>query len=185
MGPNSSHFGYYGQQKPKPPIKMIALIVGVFIFLIIAIIVMQSIIKGGSIDTQAQHLSPQLTNVAALTVDGTDHLRSEDLKKINAETSIITEGAMSQLVSILPAKPDKTIANSESDASSTAKLASAALDGTYDSEYKLVLTQKLESISALLTEMYTKTKSPSIQESLSSTYKNYQALLNNLGKIKT
>jgi len=186
MGPNHSNFtGYYGAPKRQINKKLIFLIAGIVVLLFIVIFVISAVLGKDNIGTQSQHLSVRLGNLTTLTSAAAKELGSGDLKKLNAETSIITDGVQSDLAATLPKKIDKSIEADEADTTATTTLQNAALAGTYDASYKQVLQQKLESIMALLTEMYSKTKSPSLRTTLSSDYNNYQAILTNLNKIKS
>lgn len=180
MGPKQPNYGYYGEQKRRPNFKVFGLIAGVLILLVVAIVVISGLLNKDSIGTQSQHLAARLTNLSALTTSASKQLSNGDLKKLNAEASIITDGVVSNLAGTLPKKVDKAVASDESDASDTTKLGNAALAGTYDTAYRQVLQQKLESITALLSEMSNKTNSKKLRTTISDDYKNYQAVLSNL-----
>lgn len=182
MGPQPN-FGYYGEQKKRFNWKVPAIVLGGVILVLIAIFAISSFTSQNSIGTQAAHLSVRLTNLDTLTTGAAKQLQNGDLQKINAETSLITAGVAPGLASILPKKADKSVVAAESDSAQTAALANAALAGTYDAEYKTILTQKLESITALLNEMYTKTNSRSARAALKADYANYAAILADLGKV--
>lgn len=186
MQPSQPQYGYVGNQKQRqaPPFKIIGLIGGVLVLLVIAIVVMNIFLSQNSIGTQSQHLSARLSNLSTLTTSATKLLTNSELKKLNAETSIITAGTVSELESLFPKKIDANIQSEESVATDTTKLASAKLAGTYDTEYKQVLSQRLESIDALLVEMYNKTTSKATRTSIDGRYKNYQTILTNLNKLE-
>ena len=185
MGPQSQHYGYYGEQKKQFPFKIVALILGAVVLLVIAISVIGTVLKNNGVGVQAQHLSVRLANLNSLTAAGTGQLTNPDLRKLNAETAIITDGVSVDMSSIVvdTKKIDKSILSAESDTSDTTKLDAARLDGTYDSVYAKVLQQRLESMNAIFAELYAKTNSSSLRHSLDSDTSNYQAILTNLQKV--
>ena len=185
MGPQSQHYGYYGEQKKQFPFKIVGLILGVIVLLIVAIAGIGALLKNNGVGVQAQHLSVRVANLTTLTAAGKGELTNPDLRKLNAETAIITDRVGVDMSSIVvdTKKIDKTILAAESDANDTSKLASAKLDGTYDSVYAKVLQQRLESMNAIFAEISAKTNSSSLRSSLDADTSNYQAILTNLQKV--
>lgn len=183
MGPTNSGYGYYGEQKKKFPIKLVAVIAVMVIIVVILIGVIGAALGSNGLGTQAQHLSARLTNLSAVTAGAATQLHNGDLKKINAETALVTTGAGADLASILPKNVDKSITAAEADTTDTTSLSNAALNGTYDTVYKQVLQQQLQSVSALLVEMIGKAKSAPLSQTLTQDNANYQALLTSLSKI--
>lgn len=187
MGPGSyvtSTANYYNAPKRGVSKKMILLIVAGLIAVVTLIFVISSLSNRNNIGTESQHLSVQLTNLSTLTTAAGTKIGDGNLRKLNAETAIILDGVQADLATSLPKKIDKQIAADESDSTATDSLATAELAGTYDATYKNVLKEKLESVTALMSTMYSKTKSTSLKSTLNTDYKNFEAILNNVNKLQ-
>lgn len=185
MGPGSyvtSTALYYNKPKRSLSARMLLMILAALV--IIGLIVIIAVFSGrNNISTEAQHLSAQLTNLSTISANASGKLSDGNLAKINAETGLIADGAATGIKTIIPKKLDKKIIASEADATSTQKLADAALAGTYNSAYKDVLKQKLESVTAAISATYAKTKSQALRDSLNQDYNDFETLLTNLNKL--
>jgi drug/metabolite transporter (DMT)-like permease len=174
----------YGQKKRLSKKFLIGAVIGLIV-IICLIITIVSLAGKDNLGTESQHLGARLANLSVLTADGKQHLHNGNEQKINAETEIIVAGVSANLASTLPKKVDKAVASNESNAGNAAKLANAALDGTYDSTYRGVLQQELESVTTLLNEMSGKTKSAAVRAELAQSYTDLSALLTNLSKLSS
>lgn len=131
-----------------------------------------------------QRLSARQTTTQALIADGQKNLTSGDLKKINSELQIILASDTNQLQAALTVaglkKIDKTVVAAEADTATFQKLTTAKLNGQYDTAYKNVLTQKLESLNALIKELHAATKSTGLKTALNNEYKHVAGYIDTL-----
>ena len=135
-----------------------------------------------------QRLSARQATTLKLIANGQKNLNDDNLQKINSELNLIllsdntfVQGELSKAG--MAKKMDKNIAAAEADSATFDKLASAKLNAQYDSTYRVTLTQKLESLSALLRELHDKTKSKSLKSALSAEYKHLSGYIDDLEKL--
>ena len=135
-----------------------------------------------------QRLSARQTTTLKLLADGQKNLTDDNLQKITSELNLILLSDNTIIQGELAGagmakKLDKNITAAEADSTTFDKLASAKLNAQYDSTYRVTLTQKLESLSALLRELHDKTKSKSLKSALSTEYKHLSGYLDELEKL--
>lgn len=135
-----------------------------------------------------QRLSARHATTLKLVADGQKNLTDDNLQKINSELNIIllsdSARVQTELASAgIAKKLDKEIVAAEADSTTFDKLASAKLNAQYDSTYRTILIQKLESLTVLLRELHDKTKSKSLKTALSSEYQHLTGYLNELEKL--
>lgn len=147
------------------------------ILLVIAALVGGSLLLLGGSDnsgTLLQRASARQATTQRLVADGQKNITNDDLSKLNSELSILLAGSTPALqaeVSKAGIKSlDKAIVAAEADVATFEKLATAKLNGQYDSTYRGVLAQKLESLLALFEELNGKTNSKSLKTMLSTDY---------------
>jgi hypothetical protein len=132
---------------------------------------------GGSDNTGAllQRTSARQATMQRLVADGQKNLTSDDLGKINSELNILLAGSTPILQAEVSKagikKMDAQIVAAEADTDTFEKLASAKLNGQYDATYRNVLSNKLESMLAILEELHGKTKSKSLKATLALEHK--------------
>lgn len=136
-----------------------------------------------------QRLSARQATTLKLVADGQKNIISDDLAKINSELNIVLQSDNNALQAELSAagikKIDKLIAANEADEETFKKLASAKLNAQYDSTYRGVLAQKLESLRALLQELHDKTKSKALKTKLAAEYQHLSTYADSLDKLAT
>lgn len=134
-----------------------------------------------------QRVSARQTTTLRLIADGQKNLTRDDLRKINSELNIIllSDNAtlQAELTSAGIKKLDKEVVSAEADQTTFEKLASAKLNAQYDATYQTTLTQKLESLRALLRELHDKTKSKSLKTALASEYSHLTTYIDELSKL--
>lgn len=123
-----------------------------------------------------------------LIADGQKNLSSGELKKINAELNVVM---LSDDVALQTAladagfkKADKEVVAAEADAETFDKLATAKINGQYDSTYRGVLLQKLESHMGLLEELHGETKKKSLKRTLATQYEHLDGFRKTLEKTE-
>jgi hypothetical protein len=136
-----------------------------------------------------QRVSARQATTLRLVADGQKNLTRDDLKKINSELSIIllsdNASLQAELADAGIKKLEKEVVSAEADQTTFEKLASAKLNAQYDATYQTTLTQKLESLRALLRELHDKTKSKSLKAVLARGYTHLTTYVNELSKLGT
>ena len=160
------------------------------IFILIAVIGAGLMLIAASSDNNGQlmqRLSARQATTLKLVADGQKNLVSDDLSKINSELNIILLGDNSALQAELTKagikKIDKDVTAAEADSETFTKLTTAKVNGQYDTAYKTTLTQKLESLRALIRELHDKTKSKSLKSVLATEYKHLSTYVDELDKL--
>lgn len=143
--------------------------------------------QDGSAQLQ-QRLHARQTTTIKLIADGQKNLSNDDLSKINSELSLILSGDHTELVAALKAagltKIDVSIKSTEADTEVFETLKTAKLNAQYDSAYQNILTQKLESLHALLKEVHGKTRSPELRTAIAVEYKHLTPYINALSELE-
>lgn len=141
-----------------------------------------------STGTLQQRLSARQTTTLKIVADGQKNITSPSLAKINSELSIVLTGDNAAVQAALTnaglKKVEKTITADEADLVTFEELKSAKLNGQYDATYQRILTQKLESLRALLQELHGATKISDLKPSLATEYKNLGVYLDALEKLE-
>lgn len=188
---------YLGQPIPTPtaqkpasafPAKLVLIILA-----IIAVLVGGFMLIAAGSDNSAQlmqRLSARQGTTLKLIADGQKNLTDDNLQKINSELTLVLLSDSTLVQSELTKagiakKMDKDIVASEADSATFDKLATAKLNAQYDTTYRVTLTQKLESLNALLRELHDKTKSKSLKTALAAEYKHLGDYIDELEKLAT
>lgn len=131
----------------------------------------------------ANILTPNTTNISQRLLYRVDalntlmgaarsNIQDDALAKINADLLIVTTGDYTALSTAIPtAKTTKeltAIKTEETDATTTEKLKTAKINGQYDTTYKTVLKQKIESAYALATELQNKSSKTAVKSALTT-----------------
>jgi len=134
-----------------------------------------------------QRLSARQATTLKIIADGQKNIGDDDLGKLNSELNIILSSDNNELQAALKTagmkKVDKKITAAEADLDTFKKLATAKLNAQYDTAYRSVLTQKLESLRALMRELHDATNSRSLKAALSLEYKHVNEYLDTLSKL--
>ncbi len=120
--------------------------------------------------TLSQRLLYRTDALLALTNSAQKDISSDALAKVNADLMIVLTSDNAALQKAIPAakttKELTKIKTEETDADTTARLATAKINGEYDSTYKTILLQKLETENALVSELWTKSSKASVKSTL-------------------
>jgi hypothetical protein len=159
-------------------------------FVIVAALVGGFLMLASSSDNSKDlmhRLGARQATTLKLIGDGQKNLNSDQLTKINSELNLILISDNAALETEITGagikKLDKEVVAAEADTETFEKLASAKLNGQYDATYKTVLTQKLESLRALLRELHDKTKSKSLKTVLANEYQHLTTYSDELEKL--
>ncbi|HEX8390398.1 MAG TPA: hypothetical protein VF597_03185 [Candidatus Saccharimonadales bacterium] len=132
-------------------------------------------------------LSARQATTLALITDGQKNIQNGTLSKLNSDISIILNGDNVALQAALAdaglKKIDKEITAAEADTATFEELTDARLNATYDGVYRRIITTKLESLSALLRETNSATKSRSLKAAIKQEYEHIAGFLIELNKL--
>lgn len=156
-----------------------ALIVG-------GIMLMSSGDKSGPLQ---QRLSARHAATLTVITDGQKNIQNDELSKLNSELKIVLLGDIQTFdatVSTLgkKQKPNKTIVADEANKTSLEKLKDAKLNAQYDTTYEGLLTQKLESLRALVTELHDNTSYKRLKAVLATEYAHLTTYINALTELQ-
>lgn len=166
--PTSRKFG------AKLSVKMIGLVLGVLVFIAVAI----SLFSYFSTDPNqydSQRMLGRLKTVTSLTNGAQRQLKDPGLLKVNAEANVILVGDYNTLGRIIPAmKADDTqlksyqSAEKSHAASLDSKLSTARINGYYDTTYKSLLITELQTLKVSVKKLYASTSNTDLK----TAYKN-------------
>lgn len=172
------------QQAGRMSKKILLIAAGLIVAVIAGVFMM--IGSGDQSASLQQRLSARQGTTLAIIEDGQKNLSGDELKKLNGELRIILLGDTTTLESALTAagmkKLDKETKAAEADTGSFSKLKDAKLNGRYDAVYTDILTQKLESLQALVGEVHDKTNSRQLKSVLKTEYEHLTLYINALAQ---
>jgi hypothetical protein len=162
---------------------MLLFIIGGVVVIILAIY-MTIASQDQSVPLQAR-LSARLTTLGTMVAVGEKNAKNPDLRQMN---STIATQVLSDTTSIAAelkkaglSRPDKTVTTAEADTASFTTLTDAALNNNFDSTYKKMIAQKLDSTNALIKELYDKTTThKSLKPVLNEAYGHFKLLQSQL-----
>jgi hypothetical protein len=163
------------QKQPAAKDKLFFFIIGGG--LLIAIIVFAlTLLNGGSGPTQKmQTLSARLTTLQKISSDTQKNLKSTNLRSINSNLTIFLTNTNRDIVAPLATnnvdvkKISADITAKESGTDLTKKFEDARLNAVLDRTYAREMTYQLQTVAALLQEIYDATGSKSLKEFLEKT----------------
>lgn len=143
--------------------------------------------SGDNSDQLRQRLSARQDTTLAIVADGQKNITGDDLKKLNSELSLVLTGDNTDLQAALTAagmkKVNKEVAGAETDSETFKKLTTAKLNAQYDTTYRRVLGQKLESLRQLIEELHGKTKQRGLKSVLATEYTHLTTYLRALEQL--
>lgn len=157
----------------KPPSKFtprLLLIIGFFLFALLAGIGLMVMNASSKDPTLRQKLSVRQSTTLAIINDGQKNLTSDSLKKINSELNLVLKSDDAELQAALISsgmkKAGKEIVASESGAETLTSLKNAKLNGQYDKTYQSVITQKLTTLRGIMLEVHQQSRSKALKQLL-------------------
>jgi len=178
---------YHGFGAPVPtknyshrgsPLKTILLIIGgVIVIGLATTLFLMSQDKTGPL----QHrLSARLGTLQRIITEGRKNAGDPDLRELNSNISIQVLSDVASIDAELAKagvkKPDKEVVVAEADAASFKALNDAYLNNRFDSAYRKLIAQKLDSTNALIKELYDKTTRKSLKAALDVAYGHFKQL---------
>lgn len=152
-------------------------IIGSALALVILIVVIVSIILnvGGSAKP-LQQLAARLQSTETIVGDAGDTLKSSQLRALNSNLKIYLTNTNRDIVAPLTSegitisKIDKAITTAEAGTEITDRLEDARLNAIYDRTYAREMSYRLETIIALMRQIYTSTRNQDLKTFLSRAY---------------
>ncbi len=184
----------YGYVQPAPqnnnPLsrKMLIIIGGSVVAIILALVLLLSS-NTNNTGAQAQHLMLRMNSLQTILSDKdtTRHLKNEELSNLVASFSLTHTTDINELqtalASQLPEKFDEKIIASEADTTTAATIEEAYLKNKLDSVYADVLTEKIAALQALIAELYGKTKSQKLKQTLENVNEHLRKTSDKIDKI--
>lgn len=179
------------QKKPAMGNKLFFLLIGGG--LLVAIIVGIFLLSGGSSGPtkQLQTLAARLKTVEKIASDSQRTIKSGSLRGINSNLSISLTNINREIATPLknsginPEQIDQAIVKKEAGTELTKTLEDARLNAVFDRTYARELGYQLETVTALLKELYAKTNSKSLKEFLEKTDTSLRSIKEQLNTFNT
>lgn len=179
-------------QKTKPklitftPKTWIFIALGVAAILLGVFLLMFS--SGNNVTPQMQRLSARLNTTLTISEDATQHIQNADLRKLNSDIRILTTGSIAKLQPVFTSAGAGTIPNdikaAEADAATTERIERAKTGGDFDGVYKQIIEQKMDTIIALMIEIYDNTNNNDTRTALSESYNDFVVLRDQLRELE-
>ncbi len=188
MDPNYGYVQAAPQNNRLLSGKMLVIIGGSVVAIILALVLLLSS-NTNNTSTQAQHLMLRMNNLQTILSDKdtTRHLKNEELSNLVASFSLThttdTNDLQAALASQLPEKFDEKIVASEADSTTADTIEEAYLKNRLDSVYADVLTEKIAALQALIAELYGKTKSQKLKQTLENVNEHLRKTSDKIDKI--
>lgn len=163
------------------------LFIGIGIVAVIIGFVLLFLSSRETLAPQLQRLSARLNTTQTIIDDSQRSVRSGDLRKISSDASILTAGSIAKLREPLAnagmgSIPADILAN-EADTATLEALESAKTSGQFDQVYARALEQKIDTLIALMREIYDNTRSESLRAALDESYRDYTSLSEQLKEL--
>ena len=169
-------------QKPGMSSKLFLIIVGGGLLVAIVVGILALSGGGGGPKEQMQTLAARLQTLQTVSSDSQKTIRSGDLRSTNSNLAIFLANANRDIVTPLAAnsidikKLDKELLAKESGEELKKTLEDARLNAIFDRTYAREMAFQLDTVAALMQEIYANTKSKSLKEFLLNTDKNLQPI---------
>lgn len=176
-------------KKPGLSNKLFLMIVGggLLIAIIVGIIAFSG--GGGGPKEQMQTLAARLTMLQTISDDSQKTIKSGALRSTNSNLSIFLTNANRDIAEPLlnngvdVKKLDKALVAKESGEELKKTLEDARLNAVFDRTYAREMTYQLDTVAALMQQIYTSTNSKSLKEFLLNTDKNLQPIKKQLAEF--
>lgn len=161
--------------------------VGIGVAVIVAGIIMLMVSTSNNIAPQMQRLSARLDTTLSITEDASRSIQNADLRKLNSDARILTTGSISKLQQPfanagMGSVPENILA-AEADTATVERIEAAKTGGNFDGIYARVLEQKIDTILALMIEIFDNTNRSELQTALTESYNDFTALRDQLREL--
>lgn len=169
------------QKTPMLNNKLVYVLIGAVVLLIIVAVLAISN-SGGGPKQKMETLAARLQTLQTITDKAQHNIKSGQLRSINSNITIYLTNTNRDIADPLKKngvdvkKLDKTIVKKENGDDLTKKLEDARLNAVYDRTYASEMTYQLETVAALLKEIYNSTSSKSLKDFLLKTDNDLQPL---------
>lgn len=174
---------YLNQIAPQGPKKgflsrkqmIVAAVLGILTIIVLILVV---VVNVGGNSKPTQQLAARLIATESIVGDAQDKLKSTELRTLNSNLKIYLTNTNRDIVAPLAKDKvdvkslDKKIVEAESGAAMTARLEDARLNAVYDRTYAREMAYQLETISALMRQIYESTSNKDLKSFLDGAYKN-------------
>ena len=163
------------QKKPGMNNRLFVVIAGGGLVLAILIGVLTLFSSGSGPTQKMQTLSARLTTLQTISDKAQKNIKSGELRSTNSSLNIFLTNANRDIVAPLAKngvevkKIDKKILGLEAGTKLTEKLEDARLNAVYDRTYAREMGYRLDTVAALMKDIYTSSNSKSLKEFLVST----------------
>ena len=130
--------------------------------------------KSGSLQLR---LAARLATLEKMTAEGDQYIKDGSLREFNGRLRIQLASEQKSLSAAYTAKKsDPRITANEADKASFDTLKDAQLNSRFDTSYRKLIAQKLDSTTLLMKELHSNTLSRSLKDALSTAYDNFKQL---------
>lgn len=189
------NLSYRDEMPPTPEKKKIKLIeltprtllfIGIGIGAIILAIVLLIWAGSGGVNTQLQHLSARLDTMQTIANDSNRSIRDPDLRKFNSDLRLLTTGSINKLREPMAAVGMTEVSGGvraqEADSATIERLERAKSGGDFDIVYARVTEQKIDTLIALMQEIYDESGNNNLRQALSESYTDFATLRQELSE---
>ena len=155
---------------------------GLAILLVIGLVIYSSISTGGASPAKLQTLFVRLETLGEVSKNAQKNIKNNPLRVANANLTIFLTNANRDIVAPLTdagvdtKKIDKTVTAKYSSEKLDKSLEDARLNALYDRTYAREINYELETLEALMKEIYSSTKNVELKEFLNSTDDNFSTI---------
>lgn len=183
------NLSYRDEMPPVPEKKKVKLIefnsrtllfIGIGVGVVILGILLLIWANSGGVNTQLQHLSARLDTMQTIANESDRSIRNPDLRKFNSDLRLLTTGNINKLRDPMAAvgmtQVSDGIRAQEADTATIERLERAKSGGDFDIVYARVTEQKIDTIIALIREIYDESGNNNLREALSESYADFATL---------
>lgn len=156
------------------------LFIGIGVGVVILGILLLIWANSGGVNTQLQHLSARLDTMQTIANESDRSIRNPDLRKFNSDLRLLTTGNINKLRDPMAAVGMTQVSDGvraqEADTATIERLERAKSGGDFDIVYARVTEQKIDTIIALIREIYDKSGNNNLREALSESYADFATL---------
>jgi len=179
---------YLNQIAPQPtrskfdllhqkPSRLALIGLGVAFVIVVILSVVVGLMTGSS---NVEHLAAKLNSTQSIAVSATDNLKDTQLRKLNSDLKLFLTNTIRDATPIF-AKSDvkmdslsASVTKAESNTTTLATLEDARLNAVYDMKYARVMAYQLDTVIALMQQIYKSTGNENLKSFLISAYKSLE-----------
>lgn len=168
-------------QAPKsklPLTKKQLILVGILGVAVIIVVILVIVVSLSSNKKPLEQLAARLQSTQTIATDASTKLKDSQLRALNSNLKIYLTNTNRDIAApllkdnIVVNKLDKNIVTSESGTDISARLENARLNAVYDSTYAREMSYRLDTIVALMKQIYNSTGNTTLKSFLNDAYTN-------------